>query len=191
MQFELSKEYRERLQYAIDREDAAFILSSLSSANPADISALLDEFDTEDCKYVLSLVDSELRADVISELEEDTREKFIRSYSPEELSDIVDNLDSDDAADILNELPISDREEVIAGLDDSEKEANILELLRYDEDVAGGLMAKELIKANLNWTIDRCIEEIRSQAESVEKIFSIYVVDDEDILLGKVSLKRI
>jgi magnesium transporter len=171
-------------------QEARFIIASLSSANAADIGALLDEFDTDDCKYILGLLDAELRADVISELEEDTREKFLRSYSPEDLADIIDNLDSDDAADILNELPIEDREEVIAGLDDSEKEANILELLRYEEDIAGGLMAKELIKANLNWSIDRCIEEIRRQAENVEKIFSIYVVDDNDILLGKVSLKR-
>lgn len=191
MQFELSREYRERLQQAIDARDSMFITESLSEANAADISALLDEFDTDDCKYVLELLGSELRADVISELEEDTREKFLRSYSTDELADIVDNLDSDDAADILNELPLKEREEVIAEMGDAEKEANVLELLRYEEDVAGGLMAKELIKANINWTIDRCIEEIRQQAENVDKIFSIYVVDDQEKLVGKVSLKRI
>jgi magnesium transporter len=91
----------------------------------------------------------------------------------------------------LNDLPVKVREEVIADIKNTEKAGYIIELLRYDEDCAGGLMAKELIKANVNWSVAQCIAEIRRQAEDVEKIYAVYVVDDNDMLLGKVSLKDI
>ncbi|MEJ2005538.1 MAG: magnesium transporter [Cyclobacteriaceae bacterium] len=191
MQFELSREFRERLQQAVDDHEDEFIIQSLDGVNSADISALLNEFTTEDSKYVIDLLNAEIRAEIINELEDDTREKFMKVFGTEEITAIVNHLDSDDAVDILNELPVREREEVIAGLDNPEKEANILDLLRYEDDVAGGLMAKELIKANVNWSIDRCIEEIRRQAENVDKVFQIYVVDNEDKLIGRVSLKKI
>jgi magnesium transporter len=100
-------------------------------------------------------------------------------------------MDSDDAVDVLNQLVIKDREDVISHLHEKEKSAHILDLLRYEEDSAGGLMAKELIKANLNWTVDQTIEEIRRQAENVEKIYAIYVVDNKEKLLGRVALIKI
>ncbi|GAA0893183.1 magnesium transporter [Fulvivirga kasyanovii] len=191
LKFELSNEFRERFQHAVDEKDEGFIKETLEGVNPADISALLHEFDTEDSKYVIDLLPSETRAEIINDLDEDIRERFLKVFQPNEITEIVNHLDSDDAVDILNELPIKEREEVIASLDNEEKEANILDLLRYEEDVAGGLMAKELIKANVNWSVVQCIEEIRRQAENVQKLYSVYVVDDNDRLLGRVSLKRI
>ncbi|MTI20857.1 magnesium transporter [Fulvivirga sp. RKSG066] len=191
VQFELSKEFRERFQEAVDNKDTQFIINILKGVNPADISSLLHEFDTDDSKYVIDLLESEVKAEIINDLDEDIREKFLKVFDPPEITAIVNHLDSDDAVDILNELPVKDREEVIAGLENEEKEANILDLLRYEEDVAGGLMAKELIKANVNWTVVQCIEEIRRQAENVQKLYSVYVVDDNERLLGRVSLKRI
>lgn len=191
LKFELSNEFRERFQHAVDERDETSIKGTLEGVNPADISALLHEFDTEDSKYVIDLLPSETRAEIINDLDEDIRERFLRVFHPSEITEIVNHLDSDDAVDILNELPIKDREEIIANLDNEEKEANILDLLRYEEDVAGGLMAKELIKANVNWSVVQCIEEIRRQAENVQKLYSVYVVDDNDRLLGRVSLKRI
>lgn len=191
IQFELTNEFRERLQEAVDNKDISFIKQSLDGVKAADISTLLYEFNSEDSKYVLDILPTEVKAEIINDLDEDIREKFLRTFEPDEITAIVNHLDSDDAVDILNELSIKDREEVLAGIDNSEKEANILDLLRYEEDVAGGLMAKELIKANINWTVVQCIEEIRRQAENVQKVYSVYVVDDNDILLGRVSLKRI
>lgn len=189
--FELSNEYRERFEKAVDSQDIDFIKSSLEGVNPADISSLLHEFNTEDSKYVIDLLAPEVRAEIMKDLDDDIRERFLKVFEPEELTKIVNHLDSDDAVDILNDLPVKEREEVIAGLDNQEKEAHILDLLRYEEDVAGGLMAKELIKANVNWTVIQCIEEIRRQAENVQKLYSVYVVDDQERLLGRVSLKRI
>jgi magnesium transporter len=191
VQFELTNEFRERFQEAVEIHDVNFITQSLEGVNSADISTLLYEFNTDDSKYVLDLLSPEVRAEIINDLDEDLREKFLRSFEPEEITQIVNHLDSDDAVDILNELSVKDREEVIAGLDNSEKEAHILDLLRYEDDVAGGLMAKELVKANVNWTVVQCIEEIRRQAENIQKLYSVYVVDDQDRLLGKVSLRRL
>ena len=191
MTFELSVEFKDRFQLALDDQDNAFIQSSLEGVNPADISALLDEFDSEECKYVFDLLDPEIGARILEDLEEDVREQFLSAFTASDLASYLELMDSDDGTDILYEMGVADRNEVIRKIEDEEKASHLMELLEYDEDVAGGLMAKELIKANLNWSISQCIEEIRLQAESVEKIYSVYVVDDKENLLGKVGVKNL
>lgn len=191
MPFELSVEYKERFQQALDEKDNDFIITSLESINPADISALLDEFDGEESKYVFDLLSKEIGARILEDLEEDVREGFIKQFSAQELASYIELMDSDDGTDILYEMSVGDRNEVIRQIQDEEKASNLMELLEYDEDVAGGLMAKELIKANLNWNILQCIEEIRKQAENVEKIYSVYVVNDTGNLVGKVAIKKL
>lgn len=189
--FELSKEFLEHFKAALDAREDQLIRASLEGVNPADISELLDEFDSDESKYVIDLLDPQIGSEIIRDLDEDTREKFLEHFTSDEIATYVELMDSDDGADLLNELTIPRREEVIASIESEEKSHYLLDLLRYDEDVAGGLMAKELIIANLNWTILRCIEEIRKQAENVQKIYSVYVVDNIGTLLGKVSLKKI
>jgi len=190
-QFELTKEYLEELKTAINEADSGFINRSMEGIDPADITFILKEFDAKDSKYVLDILPITVGAEVISDLEPDIRKEFLSNYEPEELSKYIEIIDSDDGADILNELPLQNRERIIANLENEEKATYLLDLLRYDEDTAGGLMAKELIKANFNWTVVKCIEEIRRQAENVEKIYSVYVVDDREKLRGRVSLKKI
>ncbi len=189
--FELTQEYLDSILEAIENQHADFIRESLDSVRHEDISALLEEFNAEQSKYVLELLEKEVASDVIEDLDEDTRVKFLSIFSPEEISEFIEEIETDDAADILMDLPVKVREEVIANIQNPEKSMNIIELLRYDEDCAGGLMAKELIKANHNWNVVQCIEEIRRQAEYVQKIYSVYVVDDQNKLLGRVSLKDI
>jgi magnesium transporter len=191
IQFELSKEYLERFQGALDEKDEQFIRASLDGVNPADITQLLYEFDTEESKYVIDLLEKQISAQIINDLDEDTRTEFLGAFTVTEISSFLDFLDSDDCVDILMELSLQTREEVVALIRDEQKARHIQELLHYDEDVAGGLMAKELIKCNLNWTIRQCIEEIRKQAETVQKIYSVYVVNNTGKLIGKVSLKKI
>jgi magnesium transporter len=190
VEFELTKEFRDRFQQALDEKDGAFIRESLEEVNPADITALLYEFNSDESKYVLDLLSLEVRSKIINDLDTDTRKKFLAIYEPKELTEIVNQLDSDDAADILNELPIKISEGIIAGLDVDLK-SQVIDLLRYDENVAGGLMAKELIKARDNWTVVQCVEEIRKQAENVTKFYAVYVVDDHDKLLGRVALQKL
>jgi magnesium transporter len=191
MPFEPNKDFLEQLTAAAGLQDSLFILSSFEGMHPTDISEVLDYMDTEECVYIFSILPIQVCADILANLYPDTRIKFLREFSAEQIGMFLDHMDSDDGADILNEQPVKLREEAIANMRNQETANNIIDLLHYDEDCAGGLMAKELIKANINWTVKQCIEEIRRQAETVEKIFTVYVVDNGNTLLGRVSLKRI
>lgn len=186
--FELTKEFRDRFQQALDERDEQFVRTSLAHVKAADIAALLYEFKSEESKYVMDLLDIEIQAEIISDLDRDTRKKFLKAYPPSEIINFLNQLASDDTADILNELPIKAREEVLSGLE-PELKVQVTELLRYEENVAGGLMAKELIKARYNWTVVQCVDEIRKQAENVNKFYTVYVVDEHDKLLGRVALQ--
>lgn len=188
VEFELTKEFRDRFQEALDRRDNAFVIESLRDVNPADITALLYEFNAEESKFTLDVLPVEVRADIIKGLDSDTRKTFLKVYEPAEISALVNLLDSDDAADLLNELPIKVSEEVLMAIDPVLRN-QVIDLLRYDENVAGGLMAKELIKVRDHWTVVQCVDEIRKQAEAVEKFYTIFVVDETDRLLGKVALQ--
>jgi magnesium transporter len=191
MIFELSKEYLEAVQTAYEDGNAIFIRESMEGVNSADISDLLEELSSDAAKYVIDVLKDEVGAEVIEDLEDDTRQKFLEKVEPDELADYIAEMESDDAVDVINELPLRKREAVLSHLKDPEAAAHIMELMRYDEDCAGGLMAKEMIVANVNWTVVQTIEEIRRQRENVEKIYSIYVVDDLYKLKGRVSVKNI
>jgi magnesium transporter len=186
--FELTKEFRDRFQQALDARDEQFIRTALAHVKPADIASLLYEFNSEESKYVMDLLDIEVQAEIISDLDKDTRKKFLKVYPPSEIINFLNQLASDDTADILNELPIKEREQVLSGLE-PELKLQVTELLRYEENVAGGLMAKELIKARYNWTVVQCVDEIRKQAENVNKFYAVYVVDEADKLMGRVALQ--
>ncbi|MBT29397.1 MAG: magnesium transporter [Thalassobius sp.] len=191
MSFEPTMDFVKTLSTSVENKDAKNIKAFLKELHAADISIILDRMEADECRYILSLLDKNIGADVISELEEDTQREFLKGFSPEELAEYMDFTDSDDAADILNRLPVKMKEEVIASMKNKEKVAHITDLLKYNEDCAGGLMAKELIRANINWDIKQCIEEIRRQTKNVEKIFTVYVIDDQGMLKGRVSLKKI
>ncbi|MBA4057819.1 MAG: magnesium transporter, partial [Marivirga sp.] len=188
VEFELTKEFRDRFQQALDDREEPFIRKILEDVKAADIAALLYEFNSEESKYVMDLLSIEIQAEIISDLDPDTRKKFLKIYPPSEIINFLNQLASDDTADILNELPIKEREQVLSGLE-TELRIQVTELLRYEENVAGGLMAKELIKARYFWTVVECVDEIRKQAENVNKFYAVYVVDEQDKLLGRVALQ--
>lgn len=188
IQFELTKEFYERFREALESRDEKFIRSHLVEEKPEDISAFLNEFTRDETKYVLDLLPAELQGDVVNGMERDRRQLLLEIYEAREIAPGLDYLDSDDAADIINELPVKKREEVLSGLS-RELRTRVTDLLRYEEDVAGGLMAKELIKVKASWTLAQCVEEIRKQAEDVEKFYAVWIVDEHDRLLGRASLK--
>lgn len=191
MRFELTKDFLEQLRKAIQAEDTAWIDEHILGLHFADIAELLDELTKEQAKFVYFRLDEELQADVLMELEEDVRDRFLKTLSSKEIAEQLENLDSDDAADILGELTDKEIQEVISHMEDDDAAEDIVDLLNYDEDTAGGLMQKEFIQANLNWPVDRCIVELRRQAEDVEKVYTIYVVDSLNKLVGVLSLKRL
>ena len=189
--FELTKEFIEDIRLLIENQANEEILLKLDELFPADITSILIELTTEEAKYIVLLIDTKIAAEIISTLDTDDRKKFLKHFTSKEIAQYINVIDSDDAVDILNEQPVKVREEVIALLKDREQARFIIDLMHYDEDCAGGLMQKELIKINISQTVTECVEEIRKQAEDVEKVYSVYVIDDDGKLLGTVSLKKI
>ncbi|QNF35025.1 magnesium transporter [Adhaeribacter swui] len=191
MPLEITKAFVEEIEAAIEQDNAALVLASLEDMYPADITTVLYELDAQQSKYVLDLLDPEVGSEILSSLDAEIRNDFLKNFTSEEIARYVNLMESDDAVDVLNEQKVQVREEVISLLDNEEKAADIIDLLHYEEDSAGGLMAKELIKVNINWQVGQCIDEIRRQAETVEKVYGVYVVDDKDKLLGRLGLKTL
>jgi magnesium transporter len=189
MQFKISKELLEQIEQLIHHRNDQELEVLLNDLHHADIAEIFEELDIAEATYIFKVLDSEKTAEILLELEDDVREKILRGLSPKEIAEELDELDTDDAADIIAELPESKKEEVISELEDVEHAKDIVDLLRYDEDTAGGLMGKELVKVNVNWTVLTCVKEMRIQAENVTRVHSIYVVDDENRLKGRLSLK--
>lgn len=189
MEFKISKDLIQQLEQLIQSKNDQQLEVLLNDLHHADIAEILDELDFEEATYIFKVLDSEKTAEILLELEDDLRENILRRLSAKEIAEELDELDTDDAADIIAELPQSKMEAVISELEDVEHAKDIVDLLRYDEDTAGGLMGKELVKVNENWNVLTCVKEMRQQAEHVTRVHSIYVVDDEDRLKGRLSLK--
>ena len=189
MALEFSKELIERIALLVENQSDVAILDLLGDEHHADIAEVLDELNLDDATYIIKLLDSEKTSEILMDLDEDTRERVLKNLSAKEIAEEIDELDTDDAADIIGELPEYRKERVFSQLEDDEHKADIQELLTYDEDSAGGLMAKELVRVNENWTVPRCVKEMRAQAEEVTRVHSIYVVDDSEKLIGRLSLK--
>ncbi|MBS9766012.1 MAG: magnesium transporter [Flavobacteriaceae bacterium] len=188
-EFKLTDEMIEQIEQLIKNNDNKALFDLVGDWHFADIAELVEELSIEDALFLIKLLDKEKTSDVIAELDEDTREKILERFSSKEIADEINNLDTDDAADIISELPEGQKEEVISYIPDTEHAKDIVDLLRYDEDTAGGLMAKELVKVNENWNVLTCIKEIREQGQEVTRVHSIYVVNDNGVLLGRLSLK--
>ncbi len=189
MEFKISKDLIKELEQLILNKDDQQLEVLLNDLHHADIAEILDELDFDEATYIFKVLDSEKTAEILLELEDDLRENILSRLSPKEIAEELDELETNDAADIIGELSQEKKQEVISELQDVEHAKDIVELLRFDEDTAGGLMHKELVKVNENWNVLTCIKEMRIQAENISRVHSIYVVDDEDRLKGRLSLK--
>ncbi|WP_299884805.1 magnesium transporter [uncultured Lacinutrix sp.] len=189
IQFKISNELIEKVELLVNSQDDKTILELLNDYHHADIAEILEELKTEQSTYIIKLLDSEKTSDILMEMDDDDREKILASLSIKEIAEEVEELDTDDAADIIAELPEERQEAVISQIEDEEHKAEIQELLTYDENTAGSLMAKELVSVNENWTVTECVKEMRAQAENVTRVHSIYVVDEAEKLIGRLSLK--
>ncbi|GAB5564787.1 MAG: magnesium transporter [Winogradskyella sp.] len=189
IQFQLTNELIEKVEILVEDQKDKELKALLNEFHYADIAEIIDEIDLDDSVYVIKLLDSETTSDILMELDEDIREKILKNLSVKEIAEEVEELDTDDAADMIGELPEERQEAVISQIEDEEHKAEIQELLNYDEDTAGGLMAKELVKVYETWTVAGCLRRIRGQAKEVKRVHSIYVVDKEEKLIGRLSLK--
>ena len=183
MSFEITTELLENISSYIEASNDKAIIVLFEEMHHADIAEIIDDISFDDAVYLIKLLDSEKTSAILMELDEDIREKILQNLSAKEIAEEVDELDSDDAADIIGELSEERQEAVMSQIIDEEHVREIEELLAYDENSAGGLMAKELVKVNENWTVLKCVREMRAQAEEVTMVHSIYVVDDQDKLM--------
>ena len=187
--FELSNELIEKVSQLISKRKNSEIKKIVDGFHYADLAEIIDELDESQRIYLIKLIDSDKTSDVLTELDEDVREKILKTLSPKEIAGEIKEMDSDDAVDILDELTDERKEKVISLIKDDNITENIRELLSYDEDSAGGLMAKELISVYESWSVLTCLREIRKQAENITRVHSIYVLNRKNELIGRLSLK--
>ena len=189
---EINSAYIEQITALILANNSAELSVIISDLHIADIAEIIEDLAIGDAHFLFDLIEEEKSAAVLVELEDDTREELLSDLTPKEIAEeVIDNLESDDAADVIGELSEDKKEKVLAHIEDIEHASDISDLLTYPEDSAGGLMAKELIKVNENWNTLQCLKEMRKQAEDVKKVYTIYVVDDHNKLLGSLSLRRL
>ena len=187
--FQLSEELLKKIADLILAKKNTPLKKIVKDVHFADMAEIINELNEDQGIYLIKLFDSEKTSEILTELDEDVREKILKALSVKEIADEIEELDSDDAADILGELSDQRKEEVISEISDNNLADDLKELLSYKEDSAGGLMAKELVQANENWSITKCLKEIKKQGENVTRVHSIYVVDDKQKLIGRLSLK--
>ncbi len=190
--FQLTKEFSEEFIQLIEEQNAVRLMEVLDDLHPADIAELFDELNLDQAVYITNMLDNDKKVSVLAELQPDVQGRFFKGYTYEEIAlNFIQFMESDNAADVLNVLEKEEASKVISLLPDKDQSLYLIKLLGYPEDSAGGLMTGELIRVNINWTVDRCIEEIRSQAEEVERVLTVYVIDDNEKLVGWVSLKKL
>ena len=188
-EFKINKETIDDIKFLVTKKSNQKLHNKLRDLHYADIAEILNKISTEEGTYLIKLLDSEKTADALAELDENVRENIIENLSVKEIAEEIEELDTDDATDLVSELPQDKRESVISEISDSDHAEDIRELLSYDENTAGGLMAKELVKIEENLSVLKCLNAMRAQAEEVTRVHSIYVVDSKNRLKGRLSLK--
>lgn len=189
---ELTKEYIDNLKKIIEEKDDVKAKELLKDLYPADIAEIYQKLDLQEAIYLYMLMDGEQAADVLMELDEEDRHKLLKELPNELIAKrFVDNMETDDAVDLMRELDEDTQEEILSHIEDVEQAGDIVDLLKYDEDTAGGLMGTEMIVVNENWSMPKCIDEMRKQAEEVNEIHYVYVVDDDERLRGVLPLKKL
>ena len=189
---EINSAYIEQIASLIEANNSAELSLIIADLHIADIAEIIDDLSIDNAHFLFDLIEEEKSAPVLVELEDDKLEEILSDLTAKEIAEeVIDNLESDDAADVIGKLSQDKKEEVLALIEDIERASDINDLLTYPEDTAGGLMAKELIKVNENWTTIQCLKEMRKQAEDLKEVYTIYVVDDNDKLLGILSLRKL
>ena len=190
--FELTRDYIDNIKELIDKKDKKELSEILEELHPADIAEIYEELNIDEAKFLYFLLDDDKAADVITELDEDDRRKFLKSLPSEVIAKrFIDNMESDDAADIISEFDDDRKQEVLSHIEDVNSAGNIVDLLNYEEGTAGSLMAKELIKVKESWDVPTCLRSMRRQAGEVDDVYYVYVVDNDGILKGTLSLKKL
>lgn len=169
-------------------DQRGMLLNILADLYPADLAGLLTHLPFEDARRVFQWLSVEAAGDVLAELDDSFRNRLLEATHPELITEIIDQLETDDAADVLAALPDEMALRILPGLEDVD---DLRELLGYAEDTAGGIMGTEYVAVHRDWTVAEATEEVRRNAEAVEEIYTVFVLDDAERLVGTVSLMRL
>ena len=190
-QFKINDELISKIKKLIEDNNRDKLLSSLADIHYADLAEIFELLETTEVIFLVKIFDKQKIADALAEIDEDLREIILEKLSAKEIAEKIVELDTDDATDVISKLTEERQERVFSQIKNAELTYDIKELLKYDEDTAGGLMAKELVSVNENLSISKCLDEIRKQAKNVTRVHSIYVVDSKNRLKGRLSLKDV
>ena len=184
-------EYIQNFQQIILNDDKEKAKELLKELHPADIAELYQVLNLDEAEYIYLLLDGEKAADVLMELDDDDRKKMLKQLPNEVIAkQFIDYMDTDDAVDLIREMDEEAQEEILSHIDDVDQAGDIVDLLKYDEDTAGGLMGTEMVVVNENWSMPECLVQMRQQAEHMDEIYYVYVVDDDFRLQGVFPLKK-
>ena len=187
----MNEEYIDNVKHLIEQKDADKVKELLVDLHPADIAELCDDLNPEEARFVYRLLNNETAADVLVEMDEDVRKEFLEMIPSETIAKrFVDYMDTDDAVDLMRDLDEDKQEEILSHIEDIEQAGDIVDLLKYDENTAGGLMGTEMVVVNENWSMPECLKEMRQQAEELDEIYYVYVIDDDERLRGIFPLKK-
>ncbi len=187
----MTKDFINYIKELIEQKDSVLLQETISKLHPADIAELCIELDIEEARFLYRQLDNERAADALTEMDDDMRNELLEELPSEAIAKrFVNYMDTDDAVDIIRDMDEEKQEEVLSHIKDFEQAGDIVDLLQYDEDTAGGLMSTEMVVVNENWSMPECLKEMRSQAEDMDEIYYIYVVDDEERLCGLFPLKK-
>ena len=190
MKLELNREFIDQIKRLIENKTDTDIIEMISEFHPADIAEVMEQLNSDDAQYLFMLLDGELAADVLVEIPDNDWNNFLKLLPPDVIAHrFIEYMESDDAADVMAELDEDLQDEILLQIEDKEQAGDIADLLEYDEESAGGIMAKELVAVNENWNVQTCLKEISIQAEDIDEIYYVYVVDDNNVLRGILSLK--
>ncbi|MBR5843622.1 MAG: magnesium transporter [Bacteroidaceae bacterium] len=188
---QFSQEFYDEFRSIIESKDKEKALEILNDLHPADIAALYEELDIDEAEFVYLLLDADKAADVLLELDEEERRKMLEHLPVDVIAkQFIDHMETDDAVDVMRDLDEDVQEEILSHIDDVEQAGDIVDLLKYDEDTAGGIMGTEMVIVNENWSMAECVKEMRLQAETMSEIYYVYVVDDDERLKGIFPLKK-
>ena len=191
MNFQITEIFIEKIKFLIKEKKEIEIKSLLEDKYPQDIAEIISKVDMKDGKYLFELLKKK-SPEIFIELDNELREKILLSLSTKKIAkNLIENLESDDAVDLIQEMSDPMQKEVLSQIKNQKYVDSIEDLLSYSENSAGALMGKELIKVNKKWSVIRCLGEMRKQAENIDEVYTIYVVDKFEKLLGTVSLKKL
>ena len=191
MSFKVTEEYVKNLRQELESKDSN-LSQIFNEIHAADIAEILTYFTIDEVQRLLEPIKKDLLSSILTYLDESLLNEFLELLSSVEIAELVsESMDTDDAVDIISLLSEEKKHDVLSHVDDLNLAKDLADLLTHAEGTAGALMATELVKVNQNWTVLKCVREMRRQAEGVDVVHAVYVVDDNDILLGSLSLKKL